>query len=236
MKSTPRLWPIVLASALGIVFLCGLGVWQMQRLVQKNALIANLEQHMQSEPISLGVAIARQQAGEDIEYIKIQVIGVFDRAHALRKVSSVRGSPGWEIITPLKTDDGFSVLVDEGTIAENQTSSPADVSSQTIIGVARKHGLKRGVFDNDNDAAKNIWYWWDVPAMQVASASDGKFAPFILQKLPGNDTATGPQVQKPKVELSNNHMGYAITWFGLAAALAGVTGFYVLSLVKKSNA
>ncbi len=233
----PRLWPILLASAIGIAILVGLGIWQVQRLAQKNALIAALEQRMKAEPISLESALTKLKTGEDIEYLKVKITGQQDGAHNLRKVSSVNSSPGWEIISPFKTDDGHIVLVDVGGIAENQPLA-SSTTTQTIEGLVRFHNKGRGYFDPDNDVTKNIWYWWDVPAMltSAGAANDGKAASFILQKLPTENDVTPPYIQKSKVELANNHLGYAITWFGLAAALASVAGFFVASLSRKSHA
>jgi surfeit locus 1 family protein len=230
-----RLWPIFLASAIGIVILLSLGVWQVNRLGQKEALISSLEERLMTKPITLMEALAKQGQGDDIEYLKVTLTGRADAKNIFRKVASINGNPGWEIIAPFRIDDGSLVLVDLGAIAENQPLNLVE-TPQTIIGVARFHNKGRGYFDNDNDAAKNIWYWWDVHAMlgglnHIAAVHA---APFVLQKLPSAENEV-PLAELPKVELANNHLGYAITWFGLAAALAGVTGFYVFSL-RKSDA
>jgi surfeit locus 1 family protein len=230
-----RLWPILLASAIGIALLLGLGVWQIKRLGQKEALIASLENRLKTPPIALSEAMAKQGQGEDIEYLKVTLTGQPDAKNAFRKVASINGDPGWEIIAPFRTDNGSMVLVDLGAIPENQPLNLAE-TSQTIIGVVRFHNKGRGYFDNDNDAAKNIWYWWDVPSMLggLTHIAAIHAAPFVLQKLPDTENEV-PLAELPKVELANNHLGYAITWFGLAAALAGVTGFYAFSL-RKSDA
>lgn len=231
-----RLWPIFFASAIGIAILFGLGVWQVKRLGQKEALISSLEKRLMTKPISLMGALAKQGQGEDIEYLKVTLIGQADTKNMFRKVTSINGDPGWEIIAPFRTDDGSLVLVDLGAIAENQPLSLTE-NQQTIEGVVRIHNKGRGYFDNDNDPAKNIWYWWDVPAMLggLKHIAAVHAAPFILQKLPNKTENEVPLAETPKVELANNHLGYAITWFGLATALAGVTGFYVFSL-RKSDA
>ena len=228
-----RIWPIILASTIGICILLGLGVWQVQRLGQKTALIASLEQRMNAEPISLAEAVVKQEQGEDIEYLKVKLTGQLDPANYFRRVTSFNGDPGWEIIAPFKTDDGRFVLVDLGAIAENQPMK-LNGTLQTIQGLVRYHNKGRGYFDNDNDAVGNIWYWWDAPAMLATlhNVDISRAAPFILQKLPSNTEQEVPSAEMPKVELANNHLGYAITWFGLAAALAAVAGFYVFSLRK----
>jgi surfeit locus 1 family protein len=103
----------------------------------------------------------------------------------------------------------------------------------------RLHRKGRGIFDNDNDEEGNTWYWWDLPAMQAAAEApqNAKVAPFILQK---PDIAFGAttsiQIHPAQVELSNNHLGYAITWFGLAAALLAVAAVLARSLVRNTDA
>ena len=228
-----RLWPIVLASTIGISILLGLGVWQVQRLGQKTALIASLEQRMSAEPISLAEAVVKREQGGDIEYLKVKLTGQLDPTNYFRRVTSFNGDPGWEIIAPFKTDDGRFVLVDLGAIAENQPMK-LNETPQTIQGLVRYHNKGRGFFDNDNDVVGNIWYWWDAPAMlaTLKNTDVSRVAPFILQKLPSNIEQEVPSAEMPKVELANNHLGYAITWFGMAAALAGVAGFYMFSLRK----
>ena len=228
-----RIWPIILASTIGICVLLGLGMWQVQRLGQKTALIASLEQRMSAEPISLAEAVVKREQGEDIEYLKVKLTGQLDPTNYFRRVTSFNGDPGWEIIAPFKTDDGRFVLVDLGAIAENQPMK-LNETPLTIQGLVRYHNKGRGFFDNDNDAVGNIWYWWDMPAMwaTLKNIDVSRAASFMLQKLPSNTEQEVPSAEMPKVELANNHLGYAITWLGLAAALAGVTGFYVFSLRK----
>ncbi len=231
-----RLWPLALTSAIGIAILCSLGTWQIFRLAEKTKLIANLEARMAAAPITLSEALERKAKDEDIEYLKVTSQGRSDWPHALNKITSSDGRPAWEIIVPFTSTDGTFVLVDAGAAPEKMSSREA--APEDITGVIRLHHKGRGFFDNDNDVVANTWYWWDVPEMlaTVGAPADAKVATFIVQKLPSLDTTLPPIAQKPKVELNNNHLGYAITWFGLAAALLGVSSFFARSLVKKTDA
>jgi surfeit locus 1 family protein len=227
-----KLFPLLIASTIGIIILCGLGTWQVFRLAEKTKLVAALDARMQAEPISLAQALERHAKGEDIEYLKVTAEGRSDPAHALRKITSFEGKPGWEIIVPFTSTDGIFILVDAGATPDVQIAT-ASADNETITGVIRVHHKGRGFFDNDNDETGNTWYWWDLPAMQAAAGApaEARIAPFILQKLPSAENPSPPYAQKPKVELKNNHLGYAITWFGLAAALMAVAGFFTRSLV-----
>jgi surfeit locus 1 family protein len=225
-----RLWPLLLATAIGLIILCSLGTWQVFRLAEKTKLIAQLEARMDSAPITLADALDRQAKGEDIEYVKVSARGRLDTSHAIAKISSFDGKPGWEIIAPFTSEDGILVLVDAGASGEKQVGAQ---NAENLVGIIRPHKKGRGYFDNDNDPVGNIWYWWDIPEMLSVAAvpSEAKVAPFILQRLPSPAEQIAPFAGAPKVELSNNHFGYALTWFGLAAALLAVSGFFARSMV-----
>jgi surfeit locus 1 family protein len=230
-----KLWPLLIASAIGLIILCSLGTWQVFRLAEKNKMIAALEARMNAEPTSLADVLDRHAKGEDIEYVKVKARGYANAVNAIAKIATYNGKPGWEIIEPFLSEDGIFVLVDAGAASDKQV---VPNTSDTLTGIIRLHKKGRGFFDNDNDVAANIWYWWDLPEMQAATyaSSEFKIAPFVLQRLPADADKVAPFAQKPKVELKNNHLGYAITWFGLALALLGVSGFFARSLVKKADA
>jgi surfeit locus 1 family protein len=233
-----RLWPLLLSSAIGIAILCGLGTWQLFRLAEKTKLIAQLETRMDAPAITLADAIDRQAKGENIEYMMVKVDGHVDTEHSLAKITSFEGKPGWEIIVPFISTDGIFVLLDTGPSATKQIAAENLLGPQ-VDAIIRLHKKGRGLFDNDNDEAGNTWYWWDLPAMWAAAQppQDAKIAPFVLQKAEYTHGLTTVMHDHPaQVELSNNHLGYAITWFGLAAALLAVSGIFARSLVKKTDA
>ena len=223
----PRLWPVLLATVLGLAILCGLGTWQLKRLAWKNALIATLTDRMEQEPVPLTEALKRLSAHQDIEYLKVYATGELDAAHTLYKQTVFYGQGGWEGLAPYRTTDGAEVLVDLGATDEHGLV-PKPVPE--LLSIVRMHNQGRGYFDNSNSPESNTWFWWDLPTMQKAAGMKEAAAPIILQAL-GNES--GFQASPPKVELHNNHLGYAITWFGLALALAGVAMAFVL---KKPDA
>jgi surfeit locus 1 family protein len=215
-----RLLPLIICTAIGLVILCGLGTWQVFRLAEKNKLIAQLEARMNAAPIPLAQALQHLTLGENVEYLKVWAEGSFDVAHIFKKQTSAHGQPAWEAIAPFAAVDGQKILVDLGIAAK------PDHVAEKIIGILRLHNKGRGYFDVENNPARNEWFWWDVPTMQSIVGIQGP--PVIIQSL---QSGGGFEALPPKVELSNNHMGYAITWFGLAAALAAVAGFLGRSML-----
>jgi surfeit locus 1 family protein len=227
-----RIWPVLLAAGIGFCILCGLGVWQVKRLAWKEALIARIDSRMTATPVPMSEAM---KATGDKEYLRITTTGRYLPVQALRRMSSINGSPGYELLQPFMSADGVFVLVDRGTVSVEDSDpaiAPPSDKDVTIAGLLRLHNKGRGRFDGDNDDKGNLWVWWDIPAMVAAghAPANATQAPFILQLVPSADLPAKPFVAAAKVELSNNHLGYAITWFGLAAALAGVTGAFVFRL------
>jgi surfeit locus 1 family protein len=175
--------------------------------------------------------------------VKVQVTGTFQNDAELFFLSTDGGTPGFEVVTPLKSQDGIVILTDRGFIPESLKDPAKRPESRpsgeaTVTGVLRRHVQSRGPFTPDNDPESNIWYWWDVPAMlsSIAIAPDMQFAPFILQELPGSDAKRFPRAAGPEAQLSNNHLQYAITWFSFAVTLLVIAGLFIRKQRKTTDA
>ena len=223
-----RLWPVLLAAGIGVAILCSLGVWQVKRLAWKEGLIAEIDQRMSAEPVPLDEALEKFLAGQRIAYMKVSAKGRYSASRPLRLLSSSRGAPAWELIQGFEQDRGSPVLVNRGKLPTEAAIPSAPSASVEIIGLLVWHDQGRGQFDVDNKPDQNIWTWWDVVAMSnqfPATHVDPNYA--VIHLLPGSPGTEGLQVDVAKANLRNNHLGYAITWFGLAAALIGVTGVFI---------
>src|SRR3990170_8208261 len=164
----PRIWPVVLWAGLGIAVLIALGAWQLIRLAEKEAQRAEIAERAKAPPVSLSDALTRRGKAADIEFVAVRVRGVFDHASERHKLASFEGSPGWQIITPFRSDEDIVALVDRGVVPANLKDAakrPENPAPMELNAVVRAHGHERGFFDPDNDADGNLWYWWDVPAM-----------------------------------------------------------------------
>ena len=240
MKPHPRraTWPLVLATLFGLVILLSLGVWQVQRLHWKQGLLAELAAKATAEPVDLATAEAVAKTG-NAEFLKVRFRAIYKHDAGMKMISTFEGSQGWTIITPALSAEGFAVIVDRGRVpGVGLESFDQPVGEVEITGVLRAHGHGRGAFDPDNDPKARLWYWWDVAAMLQSTdlPADAKPLPFVVQVLPGSVAAEFPKPQEPKANLTNNHLGYAITWFGLAAALLAVAGVYIRGLMKQTSA
>lgn len=239
LKRRPRIWPVLLASAIGIAILVTLGIWQVERLKWKEGLLAQLAGNAAAEPVGLASVEALQAQGRDVEYIKVKFTGTYKHDAWKKMISTFGGGQGWLILTPAISADGRAVIVNRGAIPDQMLASfDKPEGERQITGVVRTYTRGKGYFDPENDPQGNLWYWWDIPAMLASSGLDGtpKPVPFVVQVLPGTVAAEFPKPDEPKANLSNNHLGYAITWFGLALTLAGVAFFYVRGLRKRQPA
>ena len=228
-----RVWPILVAAILGCLCLLALGVWQLERLPWKEALIAERDARLAAAPVGLDMALADAEAGNSVEYLKITATGRFNHDRELFYLTTHGGTPGFRVITPLTTADGMTVLVDRGFVPETLREPSRRPDSQpggevSVEGYAARHQVAPGPFTPDNNAADDLWYWWDVPAMlAVADVPPGnRVAPFILHALPNGANAL-PEPIPPAETLTNNHLQYALTWFTLAAVLALMAGLFI---------
>jgi surfeit locus 1 family protein len=201
-----RVWPVLLASALGFAMLVSLGIWQVQRLAWKNLLIANFE----STAMHVG--------------------GQFSNSEPRRLLSSFEGKPAWLLVQPFLAKSGHMLLVARGKISTDAPLPPTPNGQLQLHGYQHIHNSGRGLFDVDNKPAENQWFYWDVDAMLGQPSIGG----VVLHLAPGSPGTDGLLVDAPKSALRNNHLGYAITWFGLAAVLAVMTVVFLRSQGKKS--
>ena len=205
--------------------LCALGVWQVERLAWKRDLIARVDARIHAAPVA-----APASATSADEYRRVRATGTFlhDRA-TLVQASTVRG-PGFWVLTPLRRPDGSILLVNRGFVphdARTRYARPA--------GTVRITGLLRltepgGGFLRSNDPAADRWYSRDVAAIAAARALPAT-ADYFIDADAGTQPDALPVGGLTVIRFPNNHLVYALTWFSLAAMVAGA---YIL-LMRQSR-
>lgn len=237
--SRKLLWPGIFA-ALGVAVLLGLGAWQLQRLEWKQGLIAAIEARATADPVPLAEALRRSRAAGESEYLRVRFQGRFlhDRERHLFAVA--KQGPGWHVYTPVVTAQGPVVLVNRGFVpdplkdpvrrAQGQLSGPHEMT-----GLVRAPG-RQGLFTPENEPGNNVWHWRDLGAMAAnleAQAPGGVVAPFFVDLEPSSVPGGWPKGGVTRLTLSNRHLEYALTWFGLAAALVAVFAVFVRAERKR---
>ena len=231
----PKLLPSLL-TLLMVAVLIGLGAWQLERLEWKTALIADLQQRSTAAPITLDAALASPQTSE---YRPVRITGrwLHDREMPLL-ARTYRGEPGLHVVTPLALSDGRRLLVNRGWVplsaqdpALRSEGSPEGIV--TLVGLARLGGWDgREFLRPENDPSQNTWLWMDLPLMAEAAGLSRPVTDLYLSALADQHPGRYPIGGQTRVELNNNHLQYAITWFTLAAAAVVV---FVLSQRRRSD-
>jgi surfeit locus 1 family protein len=229
-----------IAALVVFVILCALGVWQVQRLAWKEALIARVEGRLDDPPVPApGPA---DWAGLDLadrEYQPVSLTGRYlnDReariVYVLTAPKGPVGGIGYLVMTPFRTDDGWIAYVNRGFVpkasAAPETRAAGLIDGETTVtGLLRRpHG--RSWFDPADDPAKNAWFSRDPKVFAAAAGLPAaEIAPYIVDALYDPALPGGlPQGGETIVNFPNSHLGYAITWFGLAAALVAVFAAFV---------
>lgn len=227
------LWP-TLAASMAFAALIALGFWQLERLAWKEALLARFDAAAGAAPLDLGRAVEAARTGEDVAFrpVYLRARPLSDKEIHLYTV--VRGEAGWRIIVAVKTDSGAGLLIDRGFVPEAMKNAPRPplAAATPIVGRVRPAETQR-LFTPDNEPSRNIWYWRDLDAMAAALGLDAAaLVPFyVLLEGPAPE-AGWPRPEAVPEPPRNPHLGYALTWFGLAAALAGVYMAFALKTLK----
>jgi len=223
----------------GLALLIGLGVWQLKRLEWKQGLIAQIEARTKGPPITLEDAVALAGQGRDPSYYRVGVDGRFHHAKERYLYAVSDGRVGWHVITPLETEDGDIVLVDRGFVPDELKDPSARALGQvenvvTVTGIARSPETQT-LFTPDNEPKVNRWFWRDLAGMARSMFPAGTIdvAPFFLEADKSKVPGFWPEGGQTRLEIPNNHLQYAITWFLLGACLLIVYGLYVRSLYRR---
>lgn len=214
-----RLWRSMVVSIFLLLFagFMALGIWQVQRLGWKLALIERIETRIHAAPVDApapDVAITR----DTHEYLRIKTSGRFryDEEVVVKAVTDLGG--GWWVLTPLETTQGFTVLVNRGFVPpEMKDNRPAAAETAEVVGLLRLSEPEGG-FLRENDPAGDNWFSRDVESIGAAKGLTAPVAPYFIdaQPLSAEQAADFPLAGMTVVKFANSHLVYALTWFGLA--------------------
>jgi surfeit locus 1 family protein len=221
-----------LFTAISVALLCGLGVWQVQRLHWKLDLIAMMNRNMRIRPIAFDAG------GKMIpeiynQYDHVTGSGHFDNAkETYLFATGAGGGEIFHVLTPFTTVAGQTFLVDRGVVPREKLD-PASRRAGQLEGVVRVTGIWRwpdapGPFTPKPDLAHRVWYAHDMTA--IAAFDRVKLADTAVIEADATPNPGGwPKGGQTVVDLPNNHLSYAATWFGLAVGLLGVWLAYHIS-------
>jgi surfeit locus 1 family protein len=245
-QALPRSWlGLLLPALLAFIILIGLGTWQIERKAWKEALIAALTERLAAPPQALPAQATwpKLDAASD-EYRRVKFTALFDHAaEALvyGAASAFRpdvSGPGYWVFTPARLADGSQVIVNRGFVPEDRkepgSRSAGQVSGPLEIIGALRWPDTRHWFTPQDDAAHNLWFSRDPQAIAAAKGL-GTVAPFFVEMEAPVPPGGLPSPGKIVVNLPDNHLQYAITWFGLAAALVGVFAAFAFGSRRRGS-
>jgi surfeit locus 1 family protein len=211
--------------AVGLLALC---IWQIERRVWKLDLIATIDARVDAPLVDApGPAAwpAITAAHDAYRHVRASGEWLRDRDTRVQAVTA-QGAGDW-LLTPLRTDQGFVVLVNRGFVsADTKTALPPPPSRAEITGLLRVTEPKGG-FLRSNDPAAGRWFSRDVAAIAQAKGL-GEVAPYFIDAAAVPSEA-GPVGGLTVISLPNNHLVYAVTWFVLAA----MVGYFAIRLLKR---
>jgi len=208
-----------------VAALLALGVWQLERRVDKLALIATLDERLATAPVALTPPTQWSTLTPAMdEFRRVTFSGVVDTANEARVFASasplrkdISGTGAW-LFAPVKLASGEVIAVNRGFVPEG-ANVPASTSAPVALTGYIRFAEARSWLTPPDDRVKKLWFVRDPQAMAEALGW-GRVAPFYIDlesPVPPNGV---PKPGPLQVNLKNDHLQYAVTWFLLAFAVA----------------
>ncbi|WP_306119607.1 MULTISPECIES: SURF1 family protein [unclassified Roseitalea] len=227
-------WLVVLFALPVLVALVMLGNWQVQRLAWKQDLLATIDARLDAPPVPAARIAELAADGGDIRYRPVEATGNFVHDREQHFFATHEGASGYYLYTPLEMEGGAVVLVNRGFVPfdlKEPETRPGSLTegTVTVTGLARERlAAKPSFIVPDNDPEKNVYYWKDWALMvERAGYAPEEVLPFFIDAFEGEAGGDWPVGGVTRIDLPNNHLQYAITWYGLALALVVVLAAFV---------
>ena len=201
-----------------VLTLLALGTWQAMRLQWKNTLI----QTIQTQASLAAVDLPEKVTFPEWKYRRVLLQGQFhhdQEIHLFTGPRVMKGETGYDILTPMTLLDGRHVLVDRGWVPATHKAQEARLESLVagaaipVEGMIHK-GEKQGMFTPENDLDGNLWFWIDMQAAADYTGYD--FPDYYIRAIEPTSDAEYPIAGEVEIKQRNDHLQYAITWYGLA--------------------
>jgi cytochrome oxidase assembly protein ShyY1 len=233
-----------IVTALMLALLLGLGFWQLQRRVEKHALIAALTERLATSPGALpSMAQWNALTPADDEFRRVSFSATFESrpdAMVYSSGSAVRSDvsgPGTWAFLPVRLPGGGIVVVNAGFVQNTmQDRAQQDRAVSRLITGApvTLTGYLRfpdsaGLLTPQENLGKRLWFTRDTSAMaqKLGWNQRGQVAPFYVDLESPEPDSGVPKPGPLTVHLKDDHMQYAITWFALAGAVVIAFGVWL---------
>lgn len=245
MFSKTLFWPTVITISALIILVC-LGTWQVNRLGQKTTLLDQINSRFDLPAKPLPTPDQWQNIKKPAwNFTPVSLSGQFDHDfefHVFTYMSDDKGrfkGAGYLVMTPFKLESSEDfVLVNRGFVPErfkqqqNRTDGliEENISLEGVLRFSEQHNI----FTPAPDMAKNIWFVRDAGKM-AATIKGRNFAPFFIELRSSSHPVNLPLAHAKKPSLNNNHLSYALTWYGMACGLLVIFALYVRRTLKEKR-
>lgn len=214
-----------LCTALMATLLVGLGIWQLHRLSWKEGILARIEARtkapVQSLPLRGDWSALKP---EDYEYRRVSLDGTFLDGKTALVFHNAPDGPGYLVMTPLRLKEGGTVIVNRGYVPSARKDvavRPEGRDQEAHVTGLMRQPEPRNLFTPADDIDTGIFFTRDPLAIaRFDHLSDT--APFTVDADATPNESGWPRGGTTELAIPNNHLSYALTWFGLAAGLLGV--------------
>ncbi|MCB1371562.1 MAG: SURF1 family protein [Rhodobacteraceae bacterium] len=209
----------------GVAILLALGIWQVQRLAWKTEIIDRIEARLAADPVPLPAA---PSPGED-QFLRVRATGRIGGPELHVYTSAPPRGVGYRVIVALELAEGRRILLDRGFVPIEEKDAARHEGEITVEG-ALLWPQETDYFTSEPDRAKNVWFARDVDLMADALRTEP-----VLLVVSASDDPAAPMPLPVTVNIPNDHLGYAITWFGLALVWAVMTGYLLWRIKRRTD-
>jgi surfeit locus 1 family protein len=225
-KFRPTLGP-TLFTIPALIVLVILGSWQVQRMNWKNDLVASFEEKMAKAPVALPPQITDMST---FRYTRVMGSGTFlHEKEILLTGRTFEGTAGFHVITPFSSTSNQTVFINRGWIPEklrDQKKRPETlpIGELVIEGILRGDNRK-GYFVPENEPENEVWLYVNTKEM-ATYRKIGEVPNYYVDQIRESGPYKLPIGATSKIEVRNEHLQYAVTWFLLAATLLVIYFIY----------
>lgn len=210
----------------GAAVLVALGLWQLDRLGQKEAYIATIEARLGAGP---GPLPAKPDRVTD-RFLPVAVEGQYLNGDILILASPRGMGPGYRVVAPFQTTEGRKILVDRGFVSEGAHGLPRPGGAARLTGNLDWPN-ETDSFTPKPDTARGIWFARNVDALAAALGTEPVL--LVLRETSQFDTPVTP-LPVDTAGIPNDHLEYAVTWFGLALVWLAMTAVLVRRVRRRT--
>ena len=210
----------------GFAVLAALGVWQLRRLEWKEAILADIDARIDAAPVAVPAALDR----EAHRYLPVTARGDFTGAPVRVLVSTKERGAGYRLVSRFELDDGRAIMVDEGFVGLEENATPEPAEDVTVAGNLHWPD-ETDRWTPEPDLSQGLFYARDVERLADALATEPVL--IVARTVAGTDARATP-LPVTSAGVPNNHLGYAVQWFGLAAVWLGMTAFLLWRIRKRT--